>query len=202
MALCMKAYSNDFRTKIVETNWKELESIQQTADRFGVSYSFVWKLLNRHAEIGLVSPKPHGGGAKPKLNPQQLPVVTQLVEQDNDATLEELVTQLQSKIGVTVSRATMGRMVQKLKLTRKKTLHATERETELLQQLRVQYWHEIGQVKLENLVFVDETGSNLAMTRRYARSQRGSRAYNHAPYQRGQNVTLIGAMALRGLVGG
>jgi hypothetical protein len=29
-------------------------------------------------------------------------------------------------------------------------------------------------------VFVDETGSNLAMTRRYARSQRGSRAYNHA----------------------
>src|SRR4028118_231849 len=121
MALCMKAYSNDFRTKIVETNWKELESIQQTADRFGVSYSFVWKLLNRHAEIGLVSLKPHGGGAKPKLNPQQLPVVTQLVEQDNDATLEELVTQLQSKIGVTVSRATMGRMVQKLKLTRKKT---------------------------------------------------------------------------------
>jgi len=56
-------------------------------------------------------------------------------------------------------------------------------------------------VKLENLVFVDETGSNLAMTRRYARSRRGSRAYDHAPYQRGQNLTLIGAMALRGLVG-
>lgn len=48
---------------------------------------------------------------------------------------------------------------------------------------------------------MDETGSNLAMTRRYARSVRGSRAYNHTPYGRGQNVTLIGAMALRGLVG-
>ena len=116
----MKAYSNDFRTKIVETNWKELESIQQTADRFGVSYSFVWKLINRYEEIGLVSPKPHGGGAKPKLNPEQLAVVTQLVEQDNDATLEELVTQLQAKIGVLVSRATMGRVVRHLKLTRKK----------------------------------------------------------------------------------
>ncbi len=77
----MKAYSNDFRTKIVETNWKELESIQQTADRFSVSYSFVWKLLNRYGEIGLVFPKPHGGGAKPKLNTQQLAVVAQLVEQ-------------------------------------------------------------------------------------------------------------------------
>ena len=65
----------------------------------------------------------------------------------------------------------------------------------------MEYWHQIAEVNEDNLVFVDETGSNLAMTRRYARSQRGSRAYNNAPYQRGQNVTLIGAMALRGLVG-
>ena len=70
-----------------------------------------------------------------------------------------------------------------------------------MQQLRVEYWHEIGAVNLEDLARVDETGSNLAMTRRYARSARGSRAYNHAPYGRGQNMTLIGAMALRGLVG-
>ena len=56
-------------------------------------------------------------------------------------------------------------------------------------------------MKLEDLVFVDETGSNLSMTRRYARSRKGSRADNHAPYGRGQNLTLIGAMALRGLVG-
>jgi hypothetical protein len=50
-------------------------------------------------------------------------------------------------------------------------------------------------------VFVDETGSNLAMTRRYARSLQGSRAYSDAPYQRGSNLTLMGAMALRGLMG-
>lgn len=86
-------------------------------------------------------------------------------------------------------------------LPEKKTLHATERDTERVQQLRVEYWHQIAEVNEDDLVFVDETGSNLAMTRRYARSQRGSRAYNNAPYQRGQNVTLIGAMALRGLVG-
>jgi len=88
-------------------------------------------------------------------------------------------------------------------LPEKKTLRATERDSERVQQLRVEYWHKIGAVNLEDLVFVDETGSNLrssldgrfrpenfaAMTRRYARSCRGSRAYNHAPYQRGQNVT-------------
>ena len=80
-------------------------------------------------------------------------------------------------------------------------MHATERDTERVQQLRVEYWHEIGEVNLADLVFVDETGSNLAMTRRYARSLQGNRAYGDAPYQRGNNLTLIGAMALRGLIG-
>jgi len=42
-----------------------------------------------------------------------------------------------------------------------KTLHATERDTARIQQLRVQYWQEIGAVNLADLVFVDETGSNL-----------------------------------------
>jgi transposase len=70
-----------------------------------------------------------------------------------------------------------------------------------VQQLRVEYWQVIGEVNIADLVFVDETGSNLAMTRRYARSFQGRRAYNDAPYQRGNNLTLIGAMALRGLIG-
>ena len=86
-------------------------------------------------------------------------------------------------------------------LLEKKTLHATERDTERVQQLRVEYWHEIREVKLADLVFVDETGSNVSLTRRYAHSLKGSRAYSDAPYQRGNNLTLIGAMALQGLVG-
>lgn len=120
MAKWMKAYSNDLRQKIVETNRRERESIQQTAKRFDVSYSFAWKLIKGYEQTGLVNPKPHGGGAKPKLNSSQLGVVAQLIEQKNDATLEELVIQLEETIGVKVSRATMGRVVLKLKLTRKK----------------------------------------------------------------------------------
>lgn len=77
----MKAYSNDLRRKIVETNERKLESIGQTATRFQVSYSFAWKLIKGYEQTGLVTPKPHGGGAKPKLNSSQLGVVAQLIEQ-------------------------------------------------------------------------------------------------------------------------
>ena len=124
----MKAYSNDLRQKIVETNSRERESIQETAEGFHVSYSFTWKLIKGYEQTGLVSPKPHGGGAKSKLKGEQLGVVAELIEQKNDATLEELIIQLEEKIGIRVSRATMGRVVVKLKMTRKKKLCTPQSE--------------------------------------------------------------------------
>lgn len=44
---------------------------------------------------------------------------------------------------------------------KKKSFHASERDTERVQRLRVEYWHTVGKVKLNDLVFVDEAGVNL-----------------------------------------
>jgi hypothetical protein len=49
-------------------------------------------------------------------------------------------------------------------------------------------------------VFVDETGVNLAMSRLYARALKGKRAVGDRPDGRGKNLTLVGAMALQGIV--
>ncbi|WP_225912545.1 transposase [Nostoc flagelliforme] len=53
---------------------------------------------------------------------------------------------------------------------------------------------------VEDLVFVDEAGVNLGMTRRFGRTLSGQRAYGTRPQQRGRNVSVIGAIALRGVV--
>jgi transposase len=50
----------------------------------------------------------------------------------------------------------------------------------------------------ENLVFIDESGINLAMIRLYARSPRGERAIGDRPQRRGQNVSIIDALTLQG----
>ena len=54
------------------------------------------------------------------------------------------------------------------------------------------------EVAPEDLVFVDESGVNCAMTRLYARSPKGQRAFGHAPRNWGQNVSIIGALGLQG----
>ena len=155
----------------------------------------------RYEAVASVEPKPHGGGKPPLLNSQQIEILSQLVEEDNDATLQQLSVRLAEKTGIKVSIPTICRHLQKLDLTRKKkTLHADEAESERVQKLRSQYWTTIGEVSLLDLVFIDETGVNLAMTRRYARAKKGHRAYNKCPYNRGKNITLIGALALSGLI--
>jgi arginine repressor len=59
-----------------------------------------------------------------------MPIVVTLVEENNDAILVELCSRLEERTDVLVSRATIGRITQKLNLTRKKTLHASEKYIE------------------------------------------------------------------------
>lgn len=46
------------------------------------------------------------------------------------------------------------------------------------------------------LVFIDESGFNLAMTPLYARAPKGQRAYGRVPKNRGENSSLIAALSL------
>jgi len=115
----MKAYSVDFRQKIVDAYENKEGSIRQVAKRFKVAPSFVQKLLKRYQEVESLSPLPHGGGFSSKLV-RKIDVIEQLLDEKNDATLKELSQGFQKKTGIQVSSSTICRALQKLKLTRKK----------------------------------------------------------------------------------
>ncbi len=116
----MKAYSTDFRQKIIETYHSEPISQKRIAKRFCVAISFVQKLLKQYRETKNIAPRTERCGVKCKLNTEQLLVLAELIEANNDATLEELRYLLYGKIGISVSIATMGRMTKFLNITCKK----------------------------------------------------------------------------------
>ncbi len=58
---------------------------------------------------------------------------------------------------------------------------------------------QVASVPLHRLVFLDETGSHIAMTRTHARAPLGERAVGRVPRNRGAVTTIIGAIAARGL---
>ncbi len=116
----MKAYSLDLRQKIVDTYAEGKTSQRQLAKQFRVALSFIEKLLKRHRETGDIAPKKRTEQTPTKLNSEQLTVLEQLVEANNDATLDELRYQLEQKTGVQLGRSTVDRMLTKLNLTVKK----------------------------------------------------------------------------------
>jgi transposase len=56
-----------------------------------------------------------------------------------------------------------------------------------------------AEFKAEALVFVDESGCNLALTPLYAWAPRGERAVAQAPRNRGPNTTVLAALTAEGL---
>jgi hypothetical protein len=69
--------------------------------------------------------------------------------------------------------------------------------------LRYEFRRWLETIDIRNLIFIDEIdemGLNLAMTRLYARCIGGERVYDERPKNKGQNITLIGAMSDEGLI--
>ena len=64
--------------------------------------------------------------------------------------------------------------------------------------LRAAWPEQIAGINPADFVFMDESGVNRAMTRLYARSLCGTRAFGSAPRNWGDNVSILGALCLRG----
>lgn len=118
----MKTYSIDFRQKILDTYHTEPISQKAIAKRFSVALSFVQKLLKQYRETKNITPRSYRCGVKGKLNAEQLLILGELIELNNDATLEELRYLLYGKIGFSVSISTIARMIKLLDITVKKKL--------------------------------------------------------------------------------
>jgi transposase len=81
--------------------------------------------------------------------------------------------------------------------TQKKSKIATERDEEA----RGLWQWLASRFDARRLVFVDESGFNISMTRLRARAPRGKRAYGKVLRNRGKNTTLIAAITLEGAMG-
>jgi transposase len=192
----MPVYSQDLRTRVIDTIERRDGSLRQIAQRFLVSLSFVVRLLRHYRTTGSLEPKPHGGGRQPALSPSQLKRLAALIRKKPDATLEEL----RQSLGVDCSTMAIVRALKKLKITRKKkVLHAQEQDSPEGQQKRRDFLEEIAGIDPKRLVFVDESGADTSMTRTHGRAPAGERVHGAVPGH-WDSVTLICGLRLSGVM--
>ncbi|MBW4049648.1 MAG: IS630 family transposase [Proteobacteria bacterium] len=82
----------------------------------------------------------------------------------------------------------------------KKSLHATERETEVNRQRRKVFVEQLKTIALERLAFLDESGVSTQMTKHYGRAPRGRRVLEATPQGNWKILTILGAMSLNGMI--
>jgi transposase len=119
----------DWRQKILQAYERRRGSQRALAPIFGVSLSFVEKLLRRHRTTGVMAAKPHAGGPRPRLDAAAQAQVRRLVHDQPDATWEELCTRAAEMTGTHVRVPTMCRLVQRLGWPRKNSLSTRRRAT-------------------------------------------------------------------------
>jgi transposase len=189
------ALSNDLRERIVAAVDHNEGSRREIARRFLVSVSCITRLLKLRRETGSLDPRPHGGGQTPALDQEALEQLRRLVEEQPDATLQEL----RERLGIVGSIMIVWRALRKLDITRKKkSKHAAERDDPRVQKMRRSFRKEVAVIEPGRLVFVDETGVTTAMTPTHGRAPRGERVDDSAPAS-WESVTVIAAVGLDGV---
>lgn len=88
----------------------------EAAEQFGVSRSWVYRLLQRRRDQGSYEPKGHGGGRQPAFSGRALYRLEQLVRQQPDATLKEL----RERSGIQCSLTAVFNALNRLNYRRKK----------------------------------------------------------------------------------
>src|SRR4051812_36146098 len=116
----MGPYSMDLRRRMAEAVENKEGSLRQLARRFGVSVTFITRLLGLRRQTGSLAPRPHGGGHRPALDEDVLKRLRQLLQEQPDGTREALAQRLGC------GRMAVWRTLRKLKITRKKKVRRAD----------------------------------------------------------------------------
>jgi transposase len=116
----MDAFSQDLRERVARACDSGEMSQPEVAEAFGVSVSFITKLLRRRRQTGSLEALPHARGPVPMIQDAHQAKLEELLKEQPDATLAELCDRLGNQAGVQVSMPTMCRALDKLGWHRKK----------------------------------------------------------------------------------
>jgi transposase len=189
-------YSMEFRMAVANAYSQALSSIK-VAKLFGCCESWVRRLIQRQRETGSLEPLVAKHPDRHLLDDQDLEKLRKLIEEKPDMTLAELAAALDYKASV----PTIWRATQDLGLTyKKKTQHASEQDRPDVKEKRDEWFEQFADVKLKDLVFIDEFGAATNMNRTHGRGPRGKRVVCKTPHGHWKTLSTIAAMTIEGMI--
>ena len=129
-------------------------------------------------------------------------ILRDIVAEQNDATLAQYAERLAERTGGRCfAPSTLSRALRRLDLGRRKDPARSEQDRPDVAAARDAWRGEmLAGADPRRLVFLDESGLDTRMTRSHARAPRGRRAIGRIPGGHWRRLTILGAIALDGVV--
>ena len=167
--------------------------------RFKFSESWIRLIKQQRRETGQVPPKT-AAPRQPKWHAWADWLLCRITARP-DIYLRELQVELLAERNEDVCLQTICNACQALEETRKKkTLIAQEQDRPDVAKKRIEWRDSQGQIDPASVVFIDETWAKTNITRRYGRSEMGSRVIEKVPFGRWETTTFLGALRATGFI--
>lgn len=195
--MCKKILTNDERKRLVDA-YERIKKAKMIAEAYNVSERTVFRLVAQKNNTGNVELQTSKRGRKPKISENELRRITETIIEEPDITLQEIIDKLHLRCTV----PSICRIIRhKLGFTRKKkSLYAAERDNPEVQAKREEWMKTMKYFNPNQLVFIDESGVNIDMTRLYGRSIGNTRIKDSAPINTPKRTGIVGAMRFDGTI--
>ena len=179
--------------KLIVANVKDGIKVEQISRVLRVGKSSIWRLLKQEKETGSVEPRYQG---KPStITPEQRQEMFKLVEEKPDVTLEEIRKQL----NLAIKKSQISNLLHKAGYHyKRKMIYAHERDREDVLAKREEWADKQKKMDISRLVFLDESGVNIDLTRLYGWGKGSNRVWDKVPLSTPKNTTLLSSVRLDG----
>lgn len=173
------------------------QSYGAVAQDHAISLATLVRWVQRARTTGSVDPLARGGGWR---SPVDLTVLHRLVQERPDRTTDELTCTYNREAVTTarVHRSSILRALQRTGYVFKEKADGRRNKIGRVHEERERFREWIAQVDPRRLVFLDESGVNLAMGRSHAWLPRGTELIEPRPMNWGGNLSMVGAMRIDG----
>ena len=145
-------------------------------------------------------PRPHGGGHALGITDDDRERLVTDLEREPDLREQDLAERF-TRESPPVSRRTVGRSLERLAITRKKSMIPEQQLRADIQAERAVFAERLLLIAPERIKVVDESPVEVGQPLSYGYSERGKRGYDSAPFRSGVVPSLVAWLALDGTGG-
>ena len=182
--------------ELIIKNREEGVTVREISRILHVSESAIYSICRKYKERNHLNG--NYPGRKPTITEEQKAAIIHTVEEQPDITLEEII----KKLDLPIKKSRVSAILLKEKMfLKKKQVRASEQRKPEVDEARKTWQEEQKDTEKfpsDRLVFLDESGTNIGMIRRYGRARRKLRVHDYAPKGKPRKTTLISSVRLDG----